>query len=112
MFAEFHFQAIWFGKKYNSVISPDLASKVPGFGPVLRILARDLFGCDKPQNRDLRKATEEKLFVGGSLEPLSGSFRMHMPALKQCEPNIRIKEIQRIHKYVRWSDLPWGLSRR
>jgi hypothetical protein len=39
-------------------------------------------------------------------------FRMHVPAPEQCEPNIRIKEIQRIHKYVCWSDLPWGLLRR
>jgi hypothetical protein len=37
---------------------------------------------------------------------------MYMTAPEQCEPNIRIKEIQRIHKYVRWSELPWGLSRR
>jgi hypothetical protein len=112
MFAEFLFQALWFGKKCNAVISLDLVPKVPGFGHVLRILAHDLFGCYKPRNRDLRKAAEEKLFVGGSLEPLSGLFRMHVPAPEQCEPNIRIKEIQRIHKYVCWSDLPWGLSRR
>jgi hypothetical protein len=55
-------QAIWFGKY------------------ALRILGHDLFGCDKPQNRDLRKMAQEKLFLGG----------MHVTAPEQCEPNIRI----------------------
>jgi hypothetical protein len=39
-------------------------------------------------------------------------FRMHMPAPKQGEPNIRIKEIQRIHKYLRWSDPLWDPLKR
>jgi hypothetical protein len=110
MFAKFRFQAIWFLKKRNAVISPDFVPQVPGFGHVLRVLTHDLRGCDQPQNRDLREPAEEKLFVGGSPEPRPGSIRMRMPAPEQREPNIRIKEIQRVHKYVRWSDLLWGLS--
>ena len=72
MFAEFLFQTIWFGKKCNSVIGPDFVPKVPGLRHILHILAHDLFGCDKAQNRDLRETAEEKLLVGGSIKPLSG----------------------------------------
>ena len=109
MFAEFLFQVLWFGEECDAVIGPNSVPKVPAFGHVLRILGHDLPGGDKPQNRDLRKAAEEELFVSGSLKPLSSLFRMHVPAPQQREPNIGIKEIQRVHKYVRWSNLPWGL---
>ena len=112
MFAEFRFQAIWLGKKCKAVVSPNLVPEAPGFGHVFRIPAHDLFGREKTQNRNLRKAAEEELFVGRSLEPLSSLFRMHMPAPKQGEPNIRIKEIQRIRKYLRWSDPLWDPLKR
>jgi hypothetical protein len=49
------------------------------------------------KNGNLSEAAEQELFVTGLLEPGSG------PAPQESQPDIGIKEIQGIHRCVRWS---------
>jgi hypothetical protein len=48
----------------------------------------------------LGETAEEELLVAGLFEPKPGSFGMHVPAPQKRQPNVRIKEIQYVHKSV------------
>jgi hypothetical protein len=76
------------------------------------VFSHDLVGRKEPQNGYLRETIEKELFSASLLKPTLGFFRMHGPAPYKRQPDVRIKEIQRIDRFVRWSALPLDLQKR
>ena len=90
----------------NSIISPDPVPQAPGFQNRFCVHSHDLFGCEKPKNSNLREPTEKELLLSGLLKPGSGCLGMCMPAPQERQPDIGIKEIQRVHRSAHSSGLP------
>jgi len=99
---KFPFEAVWLGQERHAFIRPDLIPKRPSAGHGLRIPSHNLLGREEPQNRDLCKAAEEKLLAARRLEPTIGYLGMDVPIPKEGDPDVGIKEIQRVHRFVRW----------
>src|ERR1700674_3725621 len=104
--AELLLDILRLGHENNSIISPDPVPQAPGFRHRFCVHSHDLFGCEKPKNSDLREPTEKELLLSGLLKPGSGSLGMYMPAPQERQPDIGIKEIQRVHRSAHSSGLP------
>jgi hypothetical protein len=55
-------------------------------------------------------AEKELLLLSALLEPRPGCFRTHVPTPQEYEPDVGIKEIQCVHRSVRWSHPTFGPS--
>jgi len=101
MNAKLWFQAFGLRKECDARVRPDFIPQFPGLGHVPHVLFHYGFGGEEAKDGQLGKAAEKKLFLAGALEPPQRLFEMHVPAPQQREPDVRIKEIQRVHIFVR-----------
>jgi hypothetical protein len=62
------------------------------------------------KNGKLCETAEKELLSSALLEPRPGCFRTHVPTPREYEPDVGIKEIQCVHRSVRWSHPTFGLS--
>src|SRR2546430_4661679 len=75
---------------------------VPGLGHFSHVVSHHSCRCEKAKYCQLRESTEKELFFWELLKPLARPFGMNMSAPHQCQPNIGVKEIQCVHRSVRW----------
>ena len=62
------------------------------------------------KNGKLCETAEKELLLSALLEPRPGCFRTHVPTPQEYEPDVGIKEIQCVHRSVRWSHPTFGPS--
>lgn len=93
-----------FSKQRDPVVGADLVPQGPRLEHCLHIVPHDHWGCQKSKNSDLRDSTEEELFFAGLFKPPSSLLRVDVAAPEKRQPDISIKEIQDVHRSVRWSD--------
>src|ERR1700722_18394812 len=102
MSAQLRFEVFRFRKKRNPWICPHPLAQILSLRQVPHVFPHYAFRCEKSENSQLREPAEEKLLLGGPVKPFLRSFRMYMPAPEQSQPDVRIKEIQCVHRFVRW----------
>jgi hypothetical protein len=62
------------------------------------------------KNGKLCETAEKELLLSALLEPRPGCFRTHVPTPQEYEPDVGVKEIQCVHRSVRWSHPTFGPS--
>ena len=95
-----------FSEQRDPVVGADSIPQGPCLGHCFYITPHDHGGCQKSKNSDLRDSAEEEFLFAGTFKPCSGPLRVDVAAPEKRQPDVRVKEIQDVHRSARWSDPP------
>lgn len=90
------------GQKGDAWVGPNAVPQGPGFGHGFGFSCHDRFSGEQAEDGELSETAEEELLLRSFCKPGESLFGMNVAVPNQSQPNVRIKEIQRVHTFVRW----------